>query len=159
MLHHLTFGRNIGTQGYVTDLDWELYCQEVLDSNFDGYTVQDAIDRDVANGTLTPITDSAQHRIDAQNRGTYDVYIEIDIDCEELVEACGLDYTRSADDDTQNEICISLDKDEFCDVFETIQMTKINEQVIAERILNPELGEYTTKVTVYKPSGDIISFY
>ena len=43
MLHHLTFGRNIGTQGYVTDLDWELYCQEVLDSNFDGYTVQDAM--------------------------------------------------------------------------------------------------------------------
>ena len=43
MLHHLTFGRNIGTQGYVTDLDWELYCQEVLDANFDGYTVQDAM--------------------------------------------------------------------------------------------------------------------
>ena len=43
MLHTLTFGRNIGTQGYVTDLDWELYCQEVLDSNFDGYTVQDAM--------------------------------------------------------------------------------------------------------------------
>ena len=43
MLHHLTLGRNIGTQGYVTDLDWELYCQEVLDANFDGYTVQDAM--------------------------------------------------------------------------------------------------------------------
>ena len=43
MLHTLTFGRNIGTQGYVTDLDWELYCQEVLDANFNGYTVQDAM--------------------------------------------------------------------------------------------------------------------
>ena len=43
MLHTLTYGRNIGTQGYVTDLDWELYCQEVLDANFDGYTVQDAM--------------------------------------------------------------------------------------------------------------------
>ena len=43
MLHHLTYGRNIGTQGYVTDLDWELYCQEVLDANFNGYTVQDAM--------------------------------------------------------------------------------------------------------------------
>ena len=43
MLHTLTFGRNIGTQGYVTALDWELYCQEVLDSNFDGYTIQDAM--------------------------------------------------------------------------------------------------------------------
>ena len=43
MLHTLTYGRNIGTQGYVTDLDWELYCQEVLDANFDGFTVQDAM--------------------------------------------------------------------------------------------------------------------
>ena len=43
MLHTLTYGRNIGTTGYVSDLDWELYCQEVLDANFDGYTVQDAM--------------------------------------------------------------------------------------------------------------------
>ena len=43
MLHHLTYGRNIGTTGYVTDLDWELYCQEVLDANFSGYTIQDAM--------------------------------------------------------------------------------------------------------------------
>ena len=43
MLHHLTLGRNIGDTGYVSDLDWELYCQEVLDANFDGYTVQDAM--------------------------------------------------------------------------------------------------------------------
>ena len=43
MLHHLTLGRNIGEDGYVSDLDWELYCQEVLDANFDGYTVQDAM--------------------------------------------------------------------------------------------------------------------
>jgi len=44
MLHTLTFGRNIGdNQDYVTDLDWEMYCQEVLDANFDGYTIQDAM--------------------------------------------------------------------------------------------------------------------
>ena len=43
MLHHLTLGRNIGEDGYVSDLDWELYCQEVLDANFEGYTVQDAM--------------------------------------------------------------------------------------------------------------------
>ena len=43
MLHTLTYGRNIGTHGYVSDLDWELYCQEVLDANFDGYTIQDAM--------------------------------------------------------------------------------------------------------------------
>ena len=47
-LHHLTFGRNIplgkrnGEDDYVTDLDWEMYCKEVLDSHFDGYTVTDA---------------------------------------------------------------------------------------------------------------------
>ena len=48
MLYHLTLGRNIplgkrnGEDDYVTDLDWQMYCQEVLDANFDGYTIQDA---------------------------------------------------------------------------------------------------------------------
>ena len=97
-------------------------------------------------------------RSDAAGTGTYDVYIEIDVDCEELVDACGLDYTRTEEDDTQNEVCISLNKDEFCDVFETVQLAKANEQVFASRILNPELGEYTTKVTVYTPHGDKITF-
>ena len=55
-------------------------------------------------------------------------------------------------------MCIELDKDEYCDVFETIQFAKINEQVIAERILNHELAEYTTKATIYTPSGDRICF-
>ena len=27
---------------YVTDLDWQMYCEEVLDSYFDGYTITDA---------------------------------------------------------------------------------------------------------------------
>ena len=47
MLHHLTFGRNWSndrdSHDYVNDLDWEMYCQEVLDSHFDGYTVYDAM--------------------------------------------------------------------------------------------------------------------
>ena len=45
MLHHLTFGRNIkdGTD-YVSDLDWEMYCTEVLDSHFDGYMAQTQTD-------------------------------------------------------------------------------------------------------------------
>ena len=43
MLHHLTLGRNKPDGGYVTDLDWQMYCQEVLDSNFDGYTITDAV--------------------------------------------------------------------------------------------------------------------
>ena len=46
MLHHLTFGRTIPRKGgddYVTDLDWQMYCEEVLDANFDGYTITDAV--------------------------------------------------------------------------------------------------------------------
>jgi len=88
----------------------------------------------------------------------YKVALEIDIDCEELLDAIGLDYTRSEDDDTQNVVWLTLDEDEFCDVFETCQLTKANEQVFGARLLNPELGEYTTKVTVYKPTGDNICF-
>ena len=41
-LYHLTFGRNIKDTDYVTDLDWQMYCEEVLDSYFDGYTITDA---------------------------------------------------------------------------------------------------------------------
>ena len=94
----------------------------------------------------------------AAKTGTYDVYIEIDIDCEELVDACGLDYTRSEDDDTQNEICISLTKDEYEIDFEQIDFNYDNEQTIGAALLNPELGEYVTKVTIYKPNGDKITF-
>ena len=121
--------------------------------------IQDAIDKDIASGKIAPFTDAAQHRIDAQKSGTYDVYIEIDIDCEELLDAIGLDYIRSAEDDTQNEICISLDKAEFTDVFDQSVLSMTNEQTIATALLNHELGEYTTKVTVYKPTGDVICFY
>ena len=46
---------------------------------------------------------------------TYKVAVEIDIDCEELVDACGLDYTRSEEDDTQNIVELELDYDEFRD--------------------------------------------
>ena len=43
MLHHLTFGRNKGSKDdIVTDLDWQMYCDEVLDTQFDGYMVTDA---------------------------------------------------------------------------------------------------------------------
>ena len=42
MLHHLTFGRNIKDTDYVSDLDWQMYCDEVLDAHFDGYMVTDA---------------------------------------------------------------------------------------------------------------------
>ena len=94
----------------------------------------------------------------ARSQGVYDVYIEIDIDCEELVDACGLDYTRSEDDDTQNEVKIILDAAEFTDVFDQSVLSMTNEQTIATALLNHELGEYTTKVTVYTPHGDKITF-
>ena len=107
---------------------------------------------------MTQDTLTANRRSDTRQSGTYDVYIEIDIDCVELLDAIGLDYIQCEDDDTQNEVALSLTKDEFCDVFETVQLAKANEQVFASRLLNPELGEYTTKLTVYTPHGDKITF-
>ena len=104
--------------------------------------------------TVQVVADS----VHAKGRSSYDIYFEIDCDCEELLDAIGLDYKQCEDDDTQNEVAVSLDKDEYCDVFETIQFAKLNEQVIAQRILNYELAEYTTKVTIYTPSGDKICF-
>ena len=97
-------------------------------------------------------------RTDAQKQGRYDIYIEIDIDCEELVDACGLDYDRTEHDDTQNEICLTFDKDEYARAMQPLDLNYENEQTIAASLLNAELGEYTTKVTIYKPNGDIISF-
>ena len=108
--------------------------------------------------TQTEYEQNIIKKANARSEGTWDIYLEIDCDCEELLDAIGLDYTEVADDDTQNEVCISLDKDEYCDVFETIQFLKLNEQVIASRILNHELAEYTTKATIYTPSGDVITF-
>ena len=105
-----------------------------------------------------PLTNEQRGTSSTEDAATYDIYFEIDIDCEELLDAIGLDYIQCEDDDTQNEVAVSLDKDEYCDVFETIQFLKLNEQVIASRILNHELAEYTTKATIYTPSGDKITF-
>mgnify|MGYP003125987819 CR=1 FL=1 len=107
--------------------------------------IQDAINRDLRNGTLHPV-------------GKYDVHIEIDIDCEELVDACDLDYTRSEEDDTQNVIIISLDEDEYDEFSFAIDFNTTDEQAISSYLLNHELGEYTTKVTIYKPNGDKVTF-
>ena len=98
------------------------------------------------------------HRDEARQSGTYDVYIEIDIDCQELLDAVGLDYKESETDMSQNEVCISLNKAEFTDVFDQSVLSMTNEQTIATALLNHELGEYTTKVTVYTPYGDKVTF-
>ena len=105
-------------------------------------------------------TTQTDRRNDVRKTGTYDVYIEIDIDCEELLDACGLDYKPAEEDSSQNEICLTLSKDEFINEFEGLDiLNNLNEQHIGTMLLNPELGEYVTKVTIYKPTGDIISFY
>tara|TARA_B100000475_G_C14718328_1_gene196363 strand:- start:64 stop:384 length:321 start_codon:yes stop_codon:yes gene_type:complete len=102
---------------------------------------------------------TADRRMDVAKSGTFDVYIEIDCDCEELVDACGLDYKQCEDDESQNEICLSLDRDEYDEFSFAIDFNTTDEQAIGSYLLNYELGEYVTKVTIYKPDGNIISFY
>ena len=88
----------------------------------------------------------------------YKVAVEIDIDCEELLDAIGLDYSRSEDDDTQNVVWLELDDDEYGDLAHDVNFAYSDEQEIALHLLNGELSEYTTKVTIYKPTGDNITF-
>ena len=107
---------------------------------------------------MTQDTLTANRRSDAAGTGTYDVYIEIDIDCQELLDAVGMEYDNVAEDDTQNEICISLNEDEYHDVFDQSLLSMTNEQTLGTAMLNHELGEYVTKVTVYTPHGDKITF-
>ena len=101
---------------------------------------------------------TVQDTVHSQGRSTYDIYFEIDCDCEELLDAIGLEYTQCEDDDTQNEVAISLTPAEATDVLDQSVLSMTNEQTIATALLNYELGEYTTKVTVYTPSGDKITF-
>ena len=68
------------------------------------------------------------------------------------------DYTQCEDDDTQNEVCISLTPAEATDVLDQSVLSMTNEQTIACAVLNHELSEYTTKATIYTPSGDVIMF-
>ena len=94
----------------------------------------------------------------ARGRSTYDLYFEIDCDCEELLDAIGLEYHQCKDDDTQNEVLISLDTEEAADVLDQSVLSMTNEQTLAACVLNHELSEYTTKATIYTPSGDVIMF-
>ena len=103
-------------------------------------------------------TQTRRRREDVAKSGTYDFYIEIDCDCEELLDACDLTYTESETDETQNEVALHLTRAEFTDVLDQSVLSMTNEQPIATALLNAELGEYTTKVTVYTPYGDKITF-
>ena len=98
-------------------------------------------------------------RTPSQGRSTYDIYFEIDIDCQELLDAIGIDYVQCKDDDTQNEVLIELDKEEAAAVLDQSILSMTNEQTLAAAVLNHELSEYTTKATIYTPSGDVICFY
>ena len=101
---------------------------------------------------------TSQDTVHAQGRSTYDIYIEIDIDCQELLEAVDMKYTLCRDDNTQNEIALHLDKGEYDQLVQECNFHYTDEQQIGATLLNEELGEYVTKVTIYKPNGNTISF-
>ena len=105
-----------------------------------------------------PHTDT--RRDASRSQATYDVYLEIDCDCEELLDACGLDYKQCEDDDTQNEVALFLDADKWSDFKARVNWSPLdlNEQLIGAALLNDELSEYVTKATIYTPSGDKITF-
>ena len=103
-----------------------------------------------------PHTDT--RRDTTRSQATYDIYFEIDCDCEELLDAIGLDYKQCEDDDTQNEVLIEMTQAEFTDVVDQSLLSMTNEQTLAAAVLNHELSEYTTKATIYTPSGDKIIF-
>ena len=106
----------------------------------------------------TEIEQTRQRRDISRTQGTYDVYIEIDCDCEELLDAIGLDYTQVEDDETQNEVAFHLDREDYTNLIDQSVLSMTNEQTLATALLNHELGEYTTKVTIYTPYGDKVCF-
>ena len=101
-----------------------------------------------------------EKREHSRTQATYDFYIEIDCDCEELLDAIGLDYVQCEDDDTQNEVALSLSEDEWQDFITESEynLDNCNEQQLGAYLLNYELSEYVTKATIYKPNGDKICF-
>ena len=92
------------------------------------------------------------------HREHYKIVFDIDIDCEELLDAIGLDYTRSELDNTQNVVEIELNAAEAHDVLDQSLLTMTNEQTIAAAVLNHELSEYTTSAVIETPQGDRIIF-
>ncbi len=96
----------------------------------------------------------------------YDFHIEIEeqwIDVAKAIDELDLvpnvDYSQSEDDYTKIVIFKNLDEDEYLDLQEKIDFNNCNEQSISSELLNDVFGKYTTKVTIYKPDGNVISFY
>ena len=103
-----------------------------------------------------PHTDT--RRDTTRSQATYDIYFEIDCDCEELLDAIGLEYNIAEEDTTQNEVLISLTPAEATDVLDQSVLSMTNEQTLAAAVLNHELSEYTSKSYIYTPHGDKITF-
>ena len=100
-----------------------------------------------------------------KNKG-YDFHIEIEEEWIDVAKALdvldlvpNIDYLQSEDDYTKIVIFKNLDEDEYVDLQEKIDFNNCNEQSISSELLNDVIGEYTTKVTIYKPDGNVISFY
>ncbi len=93
------------------------------------------------------------------NKKDFLVFIEIDIECSDLLDEKEIAYVISEVDSTQNMITFTFTEDEIKNIFKSIQFMNANEKIISSKILNSELSEYTTKVSIEKPNGDTISFY
>ena len=53
---------------------------------------------------------------------TYNFFIQLDMDCQELLDTCGLDYIQSEVDRTKNELCIVLDKEEYSELISDLDL-------------------------------------
>ena len=92
------------------------------------------------------------------NPTMYVIRIEIDVECQELLDICGIDYEISKKDICICKVILNLNKDEFEDELKNLTLTKVNKKDVTERLLVPEIAQYTKKVTIEKPTGNIISF-
>ena len=101
---------------------------------------------------------TVQDTVHTKDAKPYHFTFEIDIDCQELLDAIGLEYKQSQEDYTQNVVCLDLTPAEAKDVMNQSLLSMTNEQTLAAAVLNHELSEYTTKATIYTPSGDKICF-
>ena len=99
-----------------------------------------------------------QDTVHTEDTKPYHFTFEIDIDCQELLDAIGLEYKQSQEDYSQNVVCLDLTPAEATDVMNQSLLSMTNEQTLAAAVLNHELSEYTTKATIYTPYGDTICF-
>ena len=99
-----------------------------------------------------------QDTVHTEDTKPYHFTFEIDIDCQELLDAIGLEYKQSQEDYSQNVVCVDLTPAEYKESIYDLALGSCNEQTLASYILNPELSEYTTKCSIYTPYGDTICF-